>query len=215
MRRTIAIILVLLSADPAWAQETEYRSRVELGLVIGYQFGGAVDNTVKHEGEDIPGTSLGLPGSALIGIIADVRLAPKLMLEVSYDRQDTRLDFHDPASDTVTVVSDLRMHVLQAGLMYVWSAKSTQLFTGGTIGFTDMVPRENLSNERRFSAGLLFGAKGFVSKYFGFRGQTRLLITNMPKNDELFCSPEGICYEHEINSFMTNINLSLGIFIAL
>jgi hypothetical protein len=182
-----------------------------VALVGGYQFGGAIDETVKHEGVDIVGESLGIKGSEFAGAIINYRVGPKLLLEFSLDRQSTTLDYHDANDGSVTKLADLHVDVYQAGLMYSWATGSVQPYVGGTIGMTSMIPNEDLSSVRRFSVAPVIGIKAFSSKHFALRFQTRLLVTPMPKDKKYFYD----AYAHTLNSYMTQIHFMLGVAVGL
>jgi hypothetical protein len=179
--------------------------------VGGYQFGGAIDETVKHEGTDIVGESLGIKGSEFAGAIIDYRLGPELLLELSIDRQSTTLDYHDADGVSVTKLTDLHVDVYQAGLMYSWASGSVQPYVGGTIGMTGMIPSGDLSSVRRFSFAPVLGIKTFSSKHFALRFQTRLLVTSMPKDKKYFYD----AYQHTLNSYMAQIHFMLGVTVGL
>lgn len=212
MIKSLLILLpLLLGAASGWAQSVQYRPDFEVTLVGGYQFGGAIDETVKHEGTDIVGESLGIKGSEFAGVIINYRLGPKLLLELSYDRQFTTLDYHDADGGSVTKLTDLYVDVYQAGLMYSWASGSVQPYVGGTIGMNSMIPSGDLSSVRRFSFAPVLGIKAFSSKHFALRFQTRLLVTSMPKDKKYFYD----AYEHTLNSYMTQIHFLLGATVGL
>jgi hypothetical protein len=212
MKKTLLLALpLLLSVSASWAQDIQYKPDFEVTLVGGYQFGGALDETVKHGGEDIKGESLGITGSELAGAIVNYRLGPQLLLELSYDRQFTTLNYHNINGVDVTKLADLSVDVFHAGLIYNWSAGEVQPYVGGTIGMTSMTPNQDLSSVRRFSFAPVFGLKVFSSQHFAFRFQTRLLVTSMPKDKKYFYD----AYEHTLNSYMTQIHFMLGVTVGL
>ncbi|MGH7493983.1 MAG: hypothetical protein ACREOO_16520 [bacterium] len=212
MKKTLLLALpLLLGVSAGWAQEIQYKPDFEVTLVGGYQFGGSMDETVKHEGVSILGESLGIKGSEFAGVIVNYRLGPELLLELSYDRQFTTLDYHDANGVNVTKLADLNVDVYHAGLMYNWASGEVQPYVGGTIGMTSMTPNQDLSSVRRFSVAPVLGLKVFSSQHFAFRFQTRLLVTSMPKDQHYFY--DG--YQHTLNSYMIQIHFMLGVTIGL
>jgi len=175
--------LLLLGATAARSQSTSFKPDFEITLLGGYQFGGAVDETYKVHGVDFHGESLGLNGSEVVGVAFDYRLGPKLLLEFSLDRQNTKLKYSDETNTGFQDLSDIKVGHYQAGLIYHWGAGSVQTYTGGTLGVTSLEPSAGLSSEVRFAAAPVFGIKTFSSKHFGFRFQTRLMVTNMPSGE--------------------------------
>ena len=205
---------LLLGAVAGWAQEVQYKPNFEVALIGGYQFGGTMDETIKHEGADIAGEALGINGSEFAGVIFDYRLGPKLLLEFSFDRQNTTLNYSDASNTGFAKVSDMHVSYYQAGLIYNWGTGSVQPFVGGTLGFASMVPTEGVDSEARFAAGPLFGLKTFSSKHFAFRFQTRLMVTNL-RIGEYFANAAGESYSHTLNTYMTQLHFSLGLVVGL
>lgn len=218
-RMTLAFCLLLM-ANSLLAQGIQYKPNFEITVIGGYQFGGSVDETYKLEGVDYhdesigPGESLGIEGSETLGITFDYRLGPKLLLEFSFDRQNSSLKFRDTTNTGFVKLSDLQVSYYQVGLIYSWSGRSVQPYVGGTLGLTGLVPTDGFDSEVRFSAGPVFGIKTFSSKHFGFRLQTRLMVTNMPIG-EYFPNSAGKGYEHVLNSYMVQMHLTLGLIIGL
>jgi hypothetical protein len=213
-QRTAFVFCLAIMANGLLAQGVQYKPNFEITVIGGYQFGGSVDETYKLEGVDIHGESLGLEGSEMLGAAIDYRLGPKLLLEFSFDRQNTNLSFKDTTNTGFVKLADMHVGYYQAGLIYNWGAGSVQPYVGGTLGLTSMAPTEGLDSEVRFSAGPVFGVKTFSSKHFGFRFQTRLMITNMPKG-EYFRNSAGESYNHVLNSYMTQLHFTLGLIVGL
>lgn len=212
MKTHLLLSLFLLPcAAMSWAQGMQYKPDFEVTLVGGYQFGGAMDETVKVEGVDMLGESIGLTGSEFAGVIVDYLIGPKLQLELSFDRQFTQLNLHAIDRSSVIKLSNLNLDVYHAGLMYNWSSGSVQPYIGGTLGLTSMIPTEGLSSVRRFSIAPVFGIKTLASKHFALRFQTRLLVTNMPKDRKYFYD----AYQHKLNSYMTQLHFMLGFTVGL
>lgn len=215
MAKRLALAFSLaLAANGLWAQEVEYKPNFEITLIGGYQFGGSVDETYKIHGVDVHGESLGLEGGEMLGVIFDYRLGPKLLLEISLDRQNSKLNYSDTTNTGFVELSDMRVSYYHAGLIYSWGSGSVQPFAGGTAGFTNMEPSEGLDSELRFSAGPLFGIKTFSSKHFAFRFQTRLMVTNMPSG-QYFANAAGQSYNHVLNTYMVQLHVALGLVVGL
>jgi hypothetical protein len=214
MKRYFLLGLFLLSVVAARAQQVEYKPNFEITLTGGYQFGGSVDETYKLEGVDFYGESLGIEGSEMFGVIFDYRLGPKLLLEFSLDRQNTKLNYSDTSNTGFVKLSDMHVSYYHVGLIYSWGKGSVQPFAGGTVGLTGMVPTEGLDSEVRFSAGPLFGIKTFSSKHFAFRFQTRLMVTNMP-DGQYFPNAAGESYNHVLNSYMVQMHFTIGLVVGL
>jgi hypothetical protein len=203
--KILLILTLILNTSILLAQ------RFQIGAMMGYQLGAIVDGTEQDQGTVHPGPGLGVSAAVNYGFLADINLGSKVILELSWDQQPSRLNFHNGETKEVTKLTDIKVQYYQAGLLYSWSPGTFKPFVGGTVGFTNMIPSGDYQKETRFSAGPIVGFTTYASKYFGIRFQTRVLITNMPSGD-LFANSSGeSLYSHHKSTFATQIQFGIGI----
>jgi hypothetical protein len=185
--------------------------RFEISVMGGYQFGGATDETTQEGGVFTFGDAMGISGSGNYGVHLDIPLRPKMKLEIYWDRQHTRLNYHDSQTDEWLKIANLNVDYFQIGLIYDWSHTSVRPFIGGTIGFVNMSPdMESVMAETQFAASPIVGVRVFASDYFAFRFQGRFSWSRIPEG-RFFTE----YYEHHKETFMTQIQLGMGVTLAL
>ena len=205
----IILAIILLISSQAISQ------RVEVALMTGYQMGGMLDETTQQEGVFTPGDALGLTGSGNFGVLLDIRLARKVFLELSLDRQPTNLNYHEAASGDIIRNIKINVDYYQAGLIYDWSSSHLRPFFGVSLGMVHMAPEENLESETRFNISpFMFGVKTYASKYFAFRLHGKILISDTPEK-VYFKDTAGNGFEHAKSTFMAQLQFGVGIVVAL
>lgn len=204
---------VTMALPLAFSTARAQSERVEVAGGLGYMFGGVADETLKEEGVETLQEALSLDAAVNYGILANVRLKPKMQLELLWDQQPTQLDAYDRATGQPIKTVDVRVDYFHAGLLYSWSQTSRQPFIGGTIGVTRMDPGEGFGSETYVSAGPVFGYRTYLSRYFGIRFHTRLLVTYIPSG-ELFADSSGEGFTHHKQTFMTEMQVGLGIILG-
>ena len=116
----VAVTALLLGAEPARAQN------VELTPFIGYQFGGELR---VRDGD------LRLQDDINYGLVLDVALNRNGLLEVSYTRQDTRIEYREFNAGTRPIY-DVSVNYWQIGGVYEFEPAATaRPFLSLTGGF--------------------------------------------------------------------------------
>ncbi len=190
-----------------------FTRQFEFVVMGGYQFGGMVDETTQQEGVFTPGPALGLSGSGNWGVIADYRLGSKLLLELSFDRQPTTLNYHVPVGEhtEISPLSDITVDYYQGGLLYDWSVTRLKPFAGGTVGIVVLTPSdERYHSETHLAFAGLLGLRYFLTDAVALRLQGRFLLSKIPKGELFFSN-----YTHHKETFMSQIQFGLGIDVAL
>ena len=189
--------------------------RVEIALMTGFQMGGMLDETTQQEGIFTPGDALGLTGSGNFGVLLDIRLANKVFLELSLERQPTNLNYHEAPEGNIIRTISINVDYYQAGIIYDWSTSHLRPFFGVALGAVHLAPQEDLSSETRFNfSPLMLGVKTYASKYFAFRLHARLMISDVPEKT-YFKDASGQGFYHEKSTFMTQIQFGIGILISI
>jgi len=214
IRKKICVLVALLSlaglASEAWAQP----KKIEIGGMLGYQFGAIVDETTKEEGVDSLKNAIGLPPSAQFGLLATYHLTRTMHLEAWWLQQPTKLNFDDRAVDTQAVLADVRATYYMIGLMYNWSETDRQPFIGFMIGWAEWKASSPIESESGFALAPVIGYKSWLSRTVGFRVHTSVLMTNTPAGDMFKNTETGWVYEHTKNTWATQINVSVALLIG-
>ncbi len=185
----------------------------EIAVLGGYQFGGIADETTQQEGIFTSGEALGIDGSALVGVVANYRLKEKMLLELSFDRQATQLNHHIPAEEHTEIsrISAVNVDYYQLGLLYDWSPSRWRPFLGATVGIVSMNPSNTgYHSETHLAFTTMLGLRYFLNQTFAIRVQGKLNISRIPRGELFFPG-----YQHHKETFMSQIQLGVGVVVAL
>jgi hypothetical protein len=206
--KLLFIFITLLFSSQAVSQQ------VEIAFMGGYQFGGMLDETEQEGGVIFPGNALGLNGSGNFGVLVDVRLGARTVLEASWDRQSTQLNFHNGETEEISKASDIYLDYYQVGLIYDYSKTSIRPFIGGTVGIARLIPNENFETETLFALSPIVGLKTFITKNLALRLQGRLLVSDTPQG-YYFKDAAGEAFHHEKSTFMIQFQFGIGVVYGL
>ncbi len=200
-------ILFLISVTSSLSLAQHY----EVSMLGGYQFGGATDETIQEEGVFIFGDAMGISGSINYGLYLDIPLKPKMKLEVYWDQQPSRLNYHDIQNDARLKIANLKVEYYQIGLIYDWSQTRIKPFIGGTIGIIRMVPDvEDVTTETQFATSPIAGVRVLVSESIAIRFQGRISWSRIPQG-QFFTQ----YYEHHKETFMIQMQFGMGLTLVL
>ena len=180
-----ALILTLLFATPAVAQ------KVEITPFIGYQFGGELR---VRDGD------LRLQDDINYGLVLDVALSRNGQLELSYTRQDTRIDFNQ-FNGGRRPIYDVSVNYWQIGGIWEFNPGETaRPFLSLTGGFTHYGVGEQLDpqapdirSDTFFSMVLGGGVKVFPSQRMGIRLAGHVYSTIVSSSSGFWCTLPGGC----------------------
>ena len=183
----------------------------EISVLGGYQFGGAADETTQKEGVFTYGDAMGISGSGNYGLYLDIALRPKMKMEIYWDQQPSRLNYHDIEKKEWLKIASLKVEYYQIGLIYDWSPTRIKPFIGGTIGFIRMVPdAEEVNTETQFATSPIAGVRVFVTESFAFRFQGRISWSRIPQG-KFFTE----YYEHHKETYMIQMQFGMGLTLIL
>lgn len=204
MKKSIILFLFFVLTAMAFGQHFEFSG------AVGYQFGGAVDESEKDQGDDVVKDGLGIKASAAFGLYASYWVAPKVRCELSFDYQPTYMNYHH-SDETITKMADMSVSYYQLGFLYDWSKENIRPFAGFSAGLADFSLAGDYKAERRLVVSPILGVKIVAGPHFAFRLQTRVLMSNMPAGD-IFCDTvDGNCFYHHKSTFVSQIQLLTGI----
>jgi hypothetical protein len=181
----VAAAALLVGATPATAQ------KVELTPFFGYQFGGELR---VRDGD------LRLQDDVNYGLVLDVALNRNGQLEVSYTRQDTRIEYREFNAGTRPIY-DVSVNYWQIGGVYEFEPTATaRPFLSLTGGFTYYGVGDQLdddapiiSSDTFFSMVLGGGVKIFPSQRIGIRLAGHLYSTIVSSSSGFWCTLPGGC----------------------
>jgi hypothetical protein len=179
--RILALLFVFIGftyaqgLQPIGAQRRGQKSNrgVEIGGFYGYQFGGSF--TVYEGNANIIDT-----GNYGFYLDFPVPVRRGMQLELSYSRQETRLELKRYPSGIKENVTDLFVEFYQIGGLNQLITPGSNLVPYGmfTLGATRYHPKKSLYTDDKwmFAVTLGGGVKIFVREKIGLRLQARLLL---------------------------------------
>lgn len=199
LRIVFLVVLTLgIGLSPAWAQQ------VEITPLVGYQFGGKF--TVQR------GT-LRIKDNLNYGAILDITVRPNTQLELSYSRQDTRVEFRGVGFENINI--DATVDYWQIGGLVEYPRDRVRPFGLFTLGATHFNPKvAGVSGVWRFSGTIGGGVKVFLSPNIGFRLQGRLLLPYISGGSSIFCGLPGGCYITLGGTVLLQADVTAGLILA-
>ena len=204
----VPIIIVLLLASAAVAQDIN----LEATPFAGLRFGGNFKGTSSNEGQ-VSLNDLSIQSGFSYGLALDLRMSRQFDLELAYDRQSTELQATTDGQQQTLYF--LNVDYLQLGLLYKFAQEGATLrpFLGATIGGTFLGPKAGTTGYTRFSFGLLGGVRHYFTSRVGLRAQGRLMLTQFSANDELFCA-DNECLNVSEGTAMNQFDFTAGLIIT-
>ena len=200
-RLSIVLLVVLTLGSgfsPVRAQQ------VEVTPLVGYQFGGKF--TVQR------GT-LNIKDDLNYGVIMDITVKPNAQLELSYSRQDTRVEFRGVGFENVNI--DATVEYWQIGGLVEYPKDRVRPFGLFTLGATHFNPKATgVSSVWRFSGTIGGGVKVFLSPNVGLRLQGRLLLPYISGGSTIFCGLPGGCYVTLGGTVLLQADVTAGLILA-
>ncbi len=198
-----------MAVIPAWAQTDWQEARIEISFFGGWQYGGTIK--VENGKYDIRnsynyGCSLGFP----------VYSRPGLMGEILYSRQETYLDYTIRTIGNSGKIFDMSVEYFQVGGNY--GEKYGRFFPYGAmlIGVTRFHPKGvNFNDAWLPFLSIKFGTKIYLTKRFGLRLQTGLLMPMKVSSGSMFCSNGSCVINLKVGTVIYQGNITVGIMIQL
>lgn len=202
-RRVAVLVPMLLWGAAAAAQIVETPPapprppQWEATLFAGYRFEGSI---VSRESLDRP--AIELEDAATFGLALDWRVGQYGDLEMQYSYTNS------PATVTATNTDfDMGIHDVTFGILanFVRAGRPVRPYLGLGLGFTILVPSNELASETKFTFALAAGVRAYLSKSFGLRFEVRwapvsLFTTDCYWNDPP-CEHDGRGYVIEQTDF--------------
>jgi hypothetical protein len=174
-----------LMAAPVAAQyvpETAPK-RFEITPVAGYMWGGSIDT---RPGSSLPVGSLRFNDSFTYGAIISFLAAMGSAVELSYQRQDTQIQFEPAAGGSLTTLGDFAVNYIQfGGRQEFGHSEKIRPFVSGSLGVGIFDPgEESLGSDTRFSWSIGGGLKYTLANgKFGIRSDIKLWSTPIPSGE--------------------------------
>jgi opacity protein-like surface antigen len=220
----LAFTLVIL-AEAAVAQD---RHRLEISPFAGFE---TADSYPVQTVFGIPGSfiPIGAPITSPIdrlrvnsglsyGAFIDYTILQDLQLEFMWTRNPTTYSQHNFVTGLYTEAFDSNINQYQFGVLYPFRGsgyyreeKKFVPFVAGGLGFTHESNSNGNADRTAFAFNLGGGAKYYLSKNFGLRGDIRYMPTYANSTPNFACNIFGDCFGYRSRNFENRVNFSGGI----
>lgn len=198
--RILFLVVLTYGSGAAFA----VAQQVEITPLVGYQFGGKF--TVQR------GT-LNIKDELNYGVILDITVRPNTQVELSYSRQDTRVEFRGIGFENANI--DATVEYWQIGGLVEYPKDRVRPFGLFTLGATHFNPKKGgVSSVWRFSGTIGGGIKVFLSPNIGLRLQGRLLLPYISGGSSIFCGLPGGCYVTLGGNVLLQADVTAGLILA-
>lgn len=220
----LTLTLILL-VEAALAQD---RQRWEVSPFAGFETSASypVESAFGAPGSFVPiGTAntstidqLRVNSGLSFGAFIDYTVLEDLQLEFLWARNQTTYSQHDFVTGLYTEAYDSNIDQYQFGVLYPFRGsgyyrekKKFVPFVAGGLGFTHESNNNGNPNRTAFAFNLGGGAKYFLSKNFGLRGDIRYMPTYANSSPDYACDLFGNCFYVRSRNFENRANFSGGI----
>ena len=150
------------------------------------------------------------------GVLVDYTISGDLFIEIFADRQANQIK--NRAGNYVFPVASLDIFTdyYHAGIGYRSLSLGGIFFFGGTLGITNIIPREgDIKSEQFFSFGPFVGFEAQISEILALRAHSRFLLTTMNGNNGILESPDGpVFYFKETTLIQMDFTLGIVFYLA-
>jgi opacity protein-like surface antigen len=152
------------------------------------------------------------------GTFIDYTILEDLQLEFMWTRNPTTYSQHDFVTGLYTEAYDSNIDQYQFGLLYPFRGSGFYReerkfvpFVAGGLGFTHESNDNGNADRTAFAFNLGGGAKYYLSKNFGLRGDIRYMPTYANSTPGYACDVFGNCFYVHSRNFENRANFSGGI----
>ena len=147
------------------------------------------------------------------GTFLGYNLTENLQTEFMWDRNNTSYSARQVSDGTYIKAYNSDIDQYQFGFQYMFRDSSHRFrpYAAASVGFTHDSNGGGNPNRTEFSYSLGGGAKYYLSRHFGLRGDLRYLPTYGSSSYGLFCDPFGFCYNTKVANFLNRGNFVGGL----
>jgi len=203
------LALLMLTGVSTRAQE-----RFEVSPFVGFETSGSYPvnlstNTIIAN----PIDRLRANQATSYGTFLGYSLTENIQAEFMWDRNNTSYSARQILDGTYFKAYNSDIDQYQFGFQYMFRDSSHRLrpYVAASVGFTHDSNGEGNPNRTEFSYSLGGGAKYYLGRHFGLRGDIRYLPTYGSSSYGLYCDPFGFCVNAKVANFLNRGNFVGGV----
>ena len=187
-----------------------FSQNLSAAVTLGYRFGGNMGKGYLYEPTE-PRDEMIYTDAVTYGLLLDYGISGDLFIEIFADRQANQIK--NRAGNYVFPVASLDIFTdyYHAGIGSRSVSLGGTFFFGGTLGMTNIIPREgDIKSDQFFSFGPFVGFEAQISEILALHAHSRLLLTTMNGNNGILESPDGPVFFFE-DTILVQADFTLGI----
>jgi outer membrane protein W len=203
------LALLMLAGVSTRAQE-----RFEVSPFVGFETSGSYPvnlstNTIIAN----PIDRLRVNQATSYGTFLGYNLTENIQAEFMWDRNNTSYSARQILDGTYFKAYNSDIDQYQFGFQYMFLDSSHRLrpYVAASVGFTHDSNGGGNPSRTEFSYSLGGGAKYYLSRHFGLRGDIRYLPTYGSSSYGLYCDPFGFCANAKVANFLNRGNFVGGV----
>lgn len=231
--KILALTVGILLGAAALSAQNSSGTRFEITPFAGIETGASAPITVPTDlnGNPLNGIDkVGVDAGSSYGLFFDYAKTENFSYEFMWARNATSLNQHDFTTGQTFDTYDATVDQYQFGALFHIFDSSHKLrpYVAGGVGFTHtsnsstakasalenpfFIPSSGNNSDTAFSFNIGGGAKYYITKHFGLRGDLRFLPTYASSTEGLVCGGFG-CSNGTQRNFFKRVNLAGGVVI--
>ncbi|MDZ4803411.1 MAG: outer membrane beta-barrel protein [Candidatus Eisenbacteria bacterium] len=176
----------------------------ELTAFGGYRAGGRFE---------VEGGRLVLAEGVSFGASLGYHASPDMIVDFTYTRQSTDLEFRPSASGQALPVSNILIQGFYLGGLYEHGLDGSRPFVGIGLGANRLDPEvAAVDSQTRFSFNLSGGLRTDISRQVGLKFTVRGTFSTPPDDGStIVCQTPEFCYVQAGNSLVSQFDFSVGL----
>ena len=215
MRKYLAILPALAGLLLGSACFTQAQGKFEVSPFVGYETSGSYPVSLFPSNITIPSPVDRLRANEALsyGGFLDYNVSENFQVEFMWDRNNTSYSARQAFTDTYfkAYTSNIDQYQFGGNYTFLNSSHRFRPYAAFSIGFTHDSNGNGNPDRTEFSYSVGGGAKYYLSRHFGLRGDIRYLPTYGSSSYGLYCTGFGVCYNAKVANFLNRGNFVGGL----
>jgi hypothetical protein len=214
MKRHQAVWLALLVFSLCAAASVRAQGKFEVTPFAGYETSGSYPVSLNSGASIVnPIDRLRVNEAFSYGGFLDYNATENVQAEFMWDRNNTSYSARQLSDGTYfkAYTSNIDQYQFGANYTFLDSTHRFRPYAAASVGFAHDSNSGGNANRTEFSYSLGGGAKYYLSRHIGLRGDIRYLPTYGSSSYGVYCYPFGPCYSAKVANFLNRANFVGGI----
>lgn len=216
MKKCLAVSVGLLGILLCAGVSARAQGKFEVSPFVGYETSGSYPVSLySNSNITIPNPidRLRVNDALSYGGFLDYNLSENFQVEFMWDRNNTSYSARTAFTDTYfkAYTSNIDQYQFGGNYTFLNSSHRFRPYAAFSVGFTHDSNGQGNPDRTEFSYSVGGGAKYYLSRHFGLRGDLRYLPTYGSSSYGLYCTGFGFCYNAKVANFLNRGNFVGGV----